>query len=76
MPLFRLLILSLLVALLLGLVRGVRKRLAHKPANPNPDASTDTNQDIVACHRCGLHIPKSEAIIKDKHHYCCREHSE
>ena len=75
MPLFRLLALSLLVAVLVFLIRGVRKRLTHKP-NASNKAKPSINQDMVACHRCGLHIPKSEAVIKEDHYYCCREHSE
>ena len=75
MPLFRLLALSLLIAVALFLVRSVRKRLTHKPTSSD-DNPPPANQDMVACHRCGLHIPKSEAIAKQNHYFCCREHSE
>ena len=75
MPLFRLLVLSLLVAALIFLIRSVRNRLTHRP-NKSNDPRPSLGQDMVACDRCGLHIPKAEAVVKESRYYCCQEHSE
>jgi uncharacterized protein len=31
-------------------------------------------EPMVACARCGLHIPKGESVEADGRHYCCPEH--
>lgn len=31
-------------------------------------------QDMVACARCGVHVPRAEALTQDASHYCCAEH--
>ena len=29
---------------------------------------------MVACARCGLHVPRSESVEAAGRHYCCQEH--
>jgi len=29
---------------------------------------------MVACARCGVHLPESDALHEGKHHYCCAAH--
>jgi uncharacterized protein len=29
---------------------------------------------IVACAKCGVHLPASEALHRGDAHYCCAEH--
>jgi uncharacterized protein len=29
---------------------------------------------MVACDRCGVHIPETEAVQDGSKHYCCEEH--
>jgi uncharacterized protein len=31
-------------------------------------------EPMVACARCGLHVPRSESVEADGRHYCCAEH--
>jgi uncharacterized protein len=31
-------------------------------------------EPMVACARCGLHVPASESVEADGRHYCCQEH--
>ena len=31
-------------------------------------------EDMVCCRHCGIHLPKSEAILIHKDYYCCKEH--
>jgi uncharacterized protein len=40
-----------------------------KSATPNEQAEA-----IVACCRCGVHVPASESLLKDGRHYCSDEH--
>lgn len=66
----------LLLAVVLWLLfytlrRYIRRRRDNKPAKP-----ASHSMDMVACHHCGVHLPQDEAIYKDDHYYCCKEHSE
>jgi uncharacterized protein len=38
-----------------------------RPAAPRPEA-------MIACARCGLHVPRSESVEAAGRHYCCAEH--
>jgi ribosomal protein S26 len=30
---------------------------------------------MIACDRCGLHVPEDEAIHRNGKHYCSEEHA-
>ncbi len=30
---------------------------------------------MARCERCGLHVPRTEAIVREGRSYCCEEHS-
>ncbi|MBT8438961.1 MAG: hypothetical protein KJO91_04480 [Gammaproteobacteria bacterium] len=32
--------------------------------------------DMVSCHKCGLHIPVDEAVKSGNQWYCCQEHAD
>lgn len=51
-------------------------RSQNRPSAPPPPARPPLPppQDMVACQRCGLHLPRSEAVASGQHHYCCAEH--
>jgi len=43
-----------------------------------PGAKDDTPPDaerMVACARCGVHLPQSESVTVSGKEYCCEEHS-
>ncbi|MHB1567302.1 MAG: PP0621 family protein [Acidiferrobacter sp.] len=76
--------------LLLGLlifwaVIVFRRRFAHprhrSPPPPHHRPATvkrrlRTGGDVVACHHCGLFVPKSESVIgTDGQRYCSSEHA-
>ncbi|MBP3980189.1 MULTISPECIES: PP0621 family protein [unclassified Acidovorax] len=44
---------------------GAAKAAPRPPALP---------QDMVACDHCGLHVPRTEALMLGQHAYCCAEH--
>lgn len=63
-----------LVIILFGLwlvLQIIKRALASHENHPSRKPSI-TN--MVACARCGVHLPESEAIQKDGKHYCCEEH--
>ncbi|SFU98005.1 uncharacterized protein SAMN05216350_110110 [Polaromonas sp. YR568] len=41
---------------------------------PAPPKSASAVTEMVACAVCGLHLPKSEALIGDKGIYCSHAH--
>lgn len=42
------------------------------PARPRP--GEQPVERMVACRRCGLLLPESEALMRGEHHYCSEEH--
>ena len=67
--------LVLLVVLVLGYAwwRAQRRAESPPPRRPTPAA---TPQDMVACDRCGVHLPRSEALTHGARTYCCAEHQQ
>lgn len=75
-------LLLLIVLAVRSKVRGLRKDLngdaqagAQRPAAPPPVAMAE---NMVACARCGLYLPASEALLSDiggePQYFCCQEH--
>ncbi|MBZ0106280.1 MAG: hypothetical protein K8H84_11715 [Sulfuricella denitrificans] len=34
----------------------------------------ETGEDMVRCAQCGVHLPRSEAILSGGEFFCCDEH--
>ena len=68
----RVLVLILIVVLVVWLLRR-----ALKPAAPKPPAAKapPLEGDLVACARCGLNLPRSEAREANGAVYCSDEHA-
>ncbi len=67
----KLLVLLLVLGIAYLLWRGkrvTRRRAADKPAQ------LAAPQDMLACAHCGVHVPRSEAWIRDGRSYCCAKH--
>ncbi|WP_374411493.1 PP0621 family protein [Hydrogenophaga sp.] len=45
-----------------------RDRRDAAPARP------PAPQPMIACARCGTHVPEQEAVKGNAGHYCCAEH--
>ena len=61
-----------IVAVVYAATRGPRKMPTHtaqgkKPGLPAP-------QNMVACARCGVHLPESDALHEGQHFFCCAAH--
>jgi uncharacterized protein len=54
-----------LYILLRRLLAGRRKGRSSADAAP---------VNMVSCAHCGIHVPQPEALEKNGHFYCCREH--
>jgi uncharacterized protein len=57
-------LLALLIGVVLWLLLRVRKRPAQR-AGAVPGA-----EDMVVCAHCGVHLPRSEALLADGRAYC------
>lgn len=65
--------LVLLVVLGVAYMVWRNNRVAAKKAPPKHD-QLPTPQDMVVCARCGVHVPKSDALVRNGRSYCCAEH--
>ena len=63
----RLIFLVVAVALVIWLLRRFRQ-------TSSGSQETAQTEDMVSCARCGLNLPKSEAIFSDDKYYCCEAH--
>jgi uncharacterized protein len=61
------------VALLVYLAVRSRRSAARKSDTGSPQAPAG-GEAIVACCRCGVHVPVSESVEVDGRRYCCPEH--
>ncbi|NWG32477.1 MAG: hypothetical protein HXY29_13435 [Rhodocyclaceae bacterium] len=67
----KLLLLLAVLAVIVWLLTRQRRADARGPeAAPSPRPA----EKMVACARCGVHLPESEAVVCEGRHYCCDEH--
>ena len=67
----RLLVLVILVVLAVWLVR----RALRASRGGAPSVKPPVQQDLVACARCGMHLPRAEAREAGGRLYCGEEHA-
>jgi uncharacterized protein len=67
----RVLVLILIVVLAVWLIR----RALRPSAAPPPPPKTPIEGDLVACARCGVNLPRSEARQTGGAEYCSDEHA-
>lgn len=68
----RLIILLALVIVAIYFVR--RAFFAKPPASDKPNAAGKT-ADMIRCELCGLHVPRTEAVVRNNRNYCCEDHA-
>ena len=71
MNLIRLIAIAVIFWLLYRLILTLLSK-AKRPTTQQEQPSSDDT--MVRCEQCGLHIPEREAIMKDGKTYCCEEH--
>ena len=69
--LIRVLLVLAVVVALLWLARGGRRRGSGSDPSPPPSPSQEA---MVACLQCGLHIPRSEALPGRGGLFCSEAH--
>ena len=65
--------LVVLLVVLFGVWLWRRGRRLHAPGPP-PARPGTTAQPMVACARCGVHVPQSAAVMGRQGVYCCPAH--
>lgn len=65
----------LLLALAVWVILLLLKQYTRSSHKPRPSAKPEP-QDMVSCQACGVHLPKTESILKKGAYYCCKEHSD
>jgi uncharacterized protein len=62
--------------LLLGVVLYLLWRSTQRRDRPRSgsNAGEPTPQAMVSCAKCGLHVPRQEALLLGDRYFCCEEH--
>ena len=68
----RLIVLILLVVLAVWLIR---RALKASRTSQGPQSKAPVQGDLVACARCGVHLPRTEARLAGGLLYCGEEHA-
>lgn len=63
-----------LIVLMLAYGWWRSQRRTNTPHPPPTDRTPKAPQDIVACAHCGLHLPRTEALLTAQRYYCCTDH--
>lgn len=63
----------LLLAILAGVWLIKRQQVRKPPAAGRPQQQVPTTP-MLACQRCGMHVPQQEAIQGRRGTYCCQAH--
>lgn len=68
----------LVLLLVLGVAYMVWRgqRLAARKEPDKPGRGRAVPQDMVACARCGVHVPHGDAWVSGEHTYCSAEHQQ
>ena len=56
----RILLLIFIAFLIYLVIKGLLRSQKRKDAPPMPTADTPAGEDMVACARCGVNVPRSE----------------
>ncbi|NNC71174.1 MAG: preprotein translocase subunit YajC [Flavobacteriaceae bacterium] len=64
----------LFFAIIAVLIFWILRKFIRKDINVNNEPSSTESEDMLCCDYCGLHLPKSEGIIKDNQFFCSEEH--
>jgi uncharacterized protein len=45
-------------------------------AEPEPSEPPKSLPSLISCEKCGLHLPRQEAVLKQGHYFCSTEHAD
>jgi len=69
MMLIKLILLALAAWVVFRLVRSYSRTVGREDAPKN-----ETGEDMVRCAHCGVHLPRSEAVVSRGEFFCTNEH--
>jgi uncharacterized protein len=54
------------------------QKQTQKPgaAEPEPSEPPKSLPSLISCEKCGLHLPRQEAVLKQGHYFCSTEHAD
>nr|WP_255592639.1 PP0621 family protein [Bordetella sp. BOR01] len=55
--------------------RASNRRNAPKPAPPARQPGGQPVESMVRCAHCGIHLPRSEAVLLEGKVWCSRDHA-
>lgn len=66
-------------ALLVVRLIAYKTQAAKRPVSPPPAkprfGTPSSNEAMVRCAHCGIHLPRSEAYMQQGQTWCCAEHA-
>ena len=69
------------VVVIIGIML-IARLIAHKKAAravaqaaPRPEPKGASSESMVRCEHCGIHLPRSEAVMIGGHTWCTQEHA-
>lgn len=66
---------KLILLLFLGLLAYLAYKGFRRSSRNNEQVSQQQGPErMVACARCGVHLPESEAVQAEGRHFCSEEH--
>lgn len=73
----KIVVLLFAVWLLSLIVRSSLRRIQRDVESKNAPRrqSTQVAQQMVPCARCGVHVPRADAVVRDGKEYCSPEHA-
>ena len=66
----RILLLLLIAFLIYMVIRTLFRSQVKKDEAPPPEASSTQGEEMVACARCGVNVPRSETREQDGRRIC------
>lgn len=64
----------LLVAVVIVVVFFLMRSVRRKAGQERPQAPSPEGGDMVRCSRCGIHLPRNEAVGATELFFCSAEH--
>ena len=64
----------LFFAIIAVLILWILRKFIRKDIDDNSASSSTKGEDMVCCDYCGVHLPRSESVIRDNKSFCNEEH--
>ncbi|MGE8589892.1 MAG: PP0621 family protein [Alcaligenes sp.] len=70
-------VIVILAGMIIARIVSQNKARKKNPPNPamRPPRSRGGTEPMVRCAHCGIHLPRSEALMSNHHTWCSLEHA-